>query len=57
MSLCREDVFKGSSFPDHREGSGFIVSFCMTDGEVKAIFDGGARVAKGQRDSSNLGPG
>jgi hypothetical protein len=46
---CREDDFKGASFPDHREESGFSVSFCMTDGEVKVIFDGSARVAKRQR--------
>jgi hypothetical protein len=48
VSSCREDDFKGASFPDHREEKGFIVSFCMTDGEVKVIFDGSAPAAKRQ---------
>ena len=38
VSLCREDDFKGASFPDHREESGFIVSFCMTDGQGQGNF-------------------
>jgi VWFA-related protein len=54
VSLCREDDFKGSSFPDHREESGFIVSFCMTDHRVKIIFDGCVPAAKRRRNSSNL---
>jgi hypothetical protein len=48
---------KGASFPDHREGSGFIVSFCMTDGQVKVIFDGCAPTAKRQLTRLTLEPG
>jgi VWFA-related protein len=52
--LCREDDFKGASFPENREESGFIVSFCMGDGQVKVILDGSVRAAKRWRNSSNL---
>jgi hypothetical protein len=38
VSLCRRDVFKGASFPDHRKESGFVESFCMSDGQVKVNF-------------------
>ena len=53
MSLCGEDDFNGASFPDHREESGFIVSFCMSVGQVKVIFDGCVPFAKSQRNSSD----
>ena len=52
--MCREDDFKGASFPENREESGFIVSFCMGDGQVKVILDGSVRAAKRWRNSSNL---
>jgi VWFA-related protein len=54
VSVCREDDFKGTSFPDRFEEGGFIVSFCMTDGQVKVIFDGCVPAAKGGAGSSNL---
>lgn len=57
VGLCREDDFKGTSFPDHFEESRSIVSFCMADRQVKVIFDQCFSAAKRGADSSNLEPG
>lgn len=54
VRVCREDDFKRASFPDHCEEGRFILSFCMTDGQVKVIFDGCVSEATRGVDSSNL---